>query len=141
MGLGKTICALMLRKTLSVKMVVVCPAYVKGVWKAESAKWTSEAKVVECKGTKPQPLPEFDIAVINYDILWAWQETLIAAGIKLVVFDEAHVAVEEKSRRAQAMRADSKCLRLSSGLDGHPFYWPFACPVERGRYPFPRSFR
>lgn len=142
MGLGKTVCTLMLQKSLNAKMVVVCPAYVKGVWVAETIKWLGDDKlVVMCKGTSLYELPKgWDIAIINYDILHAWAPKLIEEGVKLVAFDEVHIAVDEKSRRAQAMRAIAAACDYRVGLTGTPFtgrlkaLWNVCDTLSPGRF-------
>jgi superfamily II DNA or RNA helicase len=95
MGLGKSACALRAARYFRGQTLIVCPAFIKGVWMEEAAKWWPTARVVELEGTKATGLDptngDADLFVINYDILHAWAETL-AKSIRTVVFDECFPA-------------------------------------------------
>lgn len=68
-GLGKTLQVLLSIPTGG-RCVVVCPASVKGVWQAETAKWRTDLRVtvLSGRGSFRAPLPG-EVVVVNYDIL------------------------------------------------------------------------
>ncbi len=68
-GLGKT-CQALLAIPKRAPSVVVCPASVKGVWRAEAAKWRPDLKVEVLRGRKSFHWPQPGHAVVlNYDVL------------------------------------------------------------------------
>jgi hypothetical protein len=104
-GIGKSAQALRAARAFKDKTVIVCPSFVRGVWEAETAKWWPAATVALLSGTKPNPLQfvvntnaaneslvAADIAIIHYDILYAWVDALVAWGVKTMILDECFPA-------------------------------------------------
>ena len=130
MGLGKTAQALRAARCVrSHATVVVCPGYVKGVWKREVAKWwnktsTGPGPAVEIlSGTKNVPedmrLNSPTVFVVNYDILHAWAEPL-SKIVEFVIFDEAHFLMGANSRRSKAARQLARMAKWKLALTGTP---------------------
>ena len=127
-GLGKTVQAL---ATLEVDgafpAVVVCPASMKLTWERESQKWLPERSVTVIDGRAEtgwtEDADEAEIVVLNYDILEAHLERLVARAPRAVVFDESHYvknpgAARTKAALALAERTPEDALRLA--LTGTP---------------------
>lgn len=94
MGLGKTIQALTwIRRHPKMRpVVVVCPAFVKWVWKNQSWEHIHMRATVlsgqtpSKKGLKVQ----HDLIIVNYDILQYWIEYLKEQEPQAIIIDEAH---------------------------------------------------
>lgn len=95
MGLGKTpeaLAYLQLHPELRPAVLVV-PASIKIHWARHIDRWLSEGKrraVLEGRTPQPELLTDIDIAIVNYDILSGWADTLREWGYKIIIFDEAH---------------------------------------------------
>lgn len=125
MGLGKTVQALAtLQATKAYPAVIVVPASLKLNWQREAAKWLPMVRRIEVlSGRKPLPIdPDVGIVIINYDILDAWAQTLIAWGPKALVLDESHYCKTSKAKRTKAARAiaSSKTIEVRLLLSGTP---------------------
>jgi SWI/SNF-related matrix-associated actin-dependent regulator 1 of chromatin subfamily A len=154
LGLGKTLQSIVAIRALRQKTVIVCPAFVRGVWlDGELPKWWPTAHVVGLKGVKAQPVEldstwdektqhpaAIDVVVIHYDILYAWVDTLIAWGVKAVVFDEGHALMGERSRRTQAAVKLSAACTYRIMLTGTPMtsrprdLWSPVNTISEGRF-------
>src|SRR5206468_1748185 len=78
-GLGKTIEALaLLEEDDAFPAVVICPASLKLNWQREIEHWLPHRSVEVVSGTSGA-LPQADIVVLNYEIVHAHRERLIAA--------------------------------------------------------------
>lgn len=137
MGLGKTCQACHGIKIIGGDAIVVCPAFVRGVWEREIKKWLPRALVLGLSGTKAKELPDapiYDvfsrpralqgwdqrIYLVHYDIIYAWAAHLAHSGAKTIVFDEVHMLQGEKSRRSQACREVARAMTYRVGLSGTP---------------------
>jgi SWI/SNF-related matrix-associated actin-dependent regulator of chromatin subfamily A-like protein 1 len=142
-GLGKSAMAATAARALREKTVIVCPSFVRGVWldpkEGQLAKWWKDARPIGLSGTKPNPI-DCDVAVIHYDILYAWVDTLIAWGAKTVIFDEGHYAQSAKSRRTQAMDKLAATCSYRMMLTGTPMpsrpinLWAPVNVISEGRF-------
>ena len=112
-GTGKSAIAIRFARATKMKTLVVCPNNVRGVWAGsgflsrtadraphdgEVWKWWREAAahLFICSTTKPteeqlSQLAVSQVAICHYDILHAWAEPLLAAGVRVAIFDEAHL--------------------------------------------------
>ncbi len=114
-GLGKTLQAIRTARALRGKTLIVSPAFLKGVWVTglngdkmltppTPAGWPG----VKCQvlaGTKPDKTPidpDVHVLIINYDVLHAWVDTLIAWQPVTIIFDEAHVMMSDRARRTRS---------------------------------------
>lgn len=112
LGLGKTLVATLGMRALGYRSVVVCPAAVKGTsieaksWRRELSIWYPKAKLFFPEGVGPKKITEVpegtDVVVINYDILYAWIESILRWGPKIAILDEGHILSGKESRRSQA---------------------------------------
>lgn len=122
MGLGKTLTAIAAMADLR-KAIIVCPSYVRGVWRKELVKWAPERKVFfpEGIGKRVTAVPDdVDTIVIHYDILHAWASPILQWYPDVVCFDEAHMLQSEKSQRAIAARSIASVTPYKWGLTGTP---------------------
>jgi SWI/SNF-related matrix-associated actin-dependent regulator 1 of chromatin subfamily A len=154
MGLGKSAQALRAGRALKQDAVVVCPNFVRGVWEAEAKKWWPKARVTPLSGTKPTPLPPPGngptLYIIHYDIVHAWADTLVAAGVagnlKTAIFDEGHLLQSEKARRSQACKAVARACANRIMLTGTPIQnrpkdlWNPIDTISEGRFGKPFDF-
>lgn len=107
MGLGKTVQALaLLQATQQFPAVIICPTSLRLNWKREAQKWLPGKSIDVLYGVKPYAVRE-DIAIIGYDVLHGWCDTLQA---KSVVIDESHYTKNGSARRTQAaLRLADRC--------------------------------
>ncbi|MHB8531159.1 MAG: DEAD/DEAH box helicase, partial [Solirubrobacteraceae bacterium] len=107
-GLGKTIEALAtLEAAGAYPAVVVCPANLKLNWLREIERWLPQRTARALAGTAggrggAGGVAAPDIAVINYDILGARLQELIAQRPRGLVIDEAHYCKNASAQRTQA---------------------------------------
>lgn len=97
MGLGKTIQALGLINLKEYrKVLIVCPASLKGNWAREAKKWLVGGQTI---GIVNGEFPQTEVTIINYDILKKWHTELRLVQWDLIVCDEAHYLKNNKSQR------------------------------------------
>jgi SNF2 family DNA or RNA helicase len=119
MGLGKTLQAIATLEHLDVKSksaksvvypaVVVCPPTLVLNWAKEYEKWLPERKVVTVKNRKDFPEPGYDVLVVGYSNLKAWENQL--KNHNSYVFDESHMC---KSPDAQRTKSAVKISKTAS---------------------------
>lgn len=104
MGLGKTIQALawiQLNRKTSAPALVICPASLKENWRREVNTHTTLSCVV-LAGKYPIHISgDFDVYIINYDVLPGWTDAL-AQQFKTVILDEGQYIKNRKSKRSKA---------------------------------------
>lgn len=91
MGCGKTIQAIGIINAIEIegKILIVCPAIMKLVWKLELDKWlVNKGLKVEVWDSKKQP--DADIIIVNYAILRKLQDVLLKISFHIVIGDEIH---------------------------------------------------
>ncbi|MDP2336398.1 MAG: DEAD/DEAH box helicase [Bacteroidota bacterium] len=125
MGLGKTIQAIgtaVLKKQIFgfKKVLVVCPASLKGQWKKEIEKFSEEkALIVEGfpdEREKQYRDTEHLFFIVNYETILRDQLAINKAGIDLLVLDEAQRAKNYETKTAASIkRLDSKHVLIITG--------------------------
>jgi SNF2 family DNA or RNA helicase len=114
-GLGKTFQAIAsVHAADAFPVLVVCQGNMKYGWHRA---WQSACpnRIVDVlKGRKPSRIPDVDVIVINYDILDAWKDEILAFGPKSLINDESHNLKNPKAKRT---KADMEIAR-SIGDDG-----------------------
>jgi len=101
--------------------VIVCPSNVKYGWARECEKLGLPEPLIitSKKPTDDMRIAEEDgIVIINYDIIAAWQDILM--GAKTIVFDEAQMLANEKSKRSKAAKAIARKAIHRIALSGTP---------------------
>jgi SNF2 family DNA or RNA helicase len=113
MGLGKSLEALTLagidfEMGRAKKLLIVCPATLKGNWAEEIAKHTNFSYVV-VDGTPKKREAQlldgefvFDVTIINYELLPKYVDRLNTMGFGIVILDESHYIKGYKSVRTKA---------------------------------------
>ncbi len=155
MGLGKTPTGTLAARALGYRTVIVCPASVKGVtkearsWRRDLGIWYPKAKLFFPEGVSPKKItavPEgTDVVVINYDILYAWLESLIAWGPKVLGLDEGHIMSGKNSRRSQAVAELRAVVSYCWIFTGTPMLnkpkdlWGILCALCPGRFGDPEK--
>ncbi len=127
-GLGKTVQALAtLEADDAFPAVVVCPASMKLMWEREAGIWLPGRSValLEGRGEKEWAVEARDaeILVLNYDILDAHLERLMAREPRALVLDESHYVKNARARRTKAAQALAGALpegALRLALTGTP---------------------
>lgn len=104
MGLGKSLQAItVLRRVKQFPAVVCVPAFLKYNWIAELTKFAPELTVYVCQGqTAKLPKKQFQIYVINYDILQFWVNEFLKIKAQFLVFDESHFLKNKAAKRTKA---------------------------------------
>ena len=119
MGLGKTIQAIVAWNMANAKRVlVVCPASLKLNWKKEIHKWSTKPYSVHVVGpAKWKPFrSEYQVVVINYDILRKHHDELREFEWDFLVADEAHYVKSSKAIRSKELLGFNPTKReLSNG--------------------------
>ena len=100
MGLGKTLTSIAAAQFLPGRVLVVCPASARGVWKQEVRAWTTERARVLQPGDPVARAEEGDekYVVVAYSGLAKFGDALARQPFDLVILDESHYV---KSRNAQ----------------------------------------
>ncbi|RNJ77682.1 MAG: DEAD/DEAH box helicase [Nitrosopumilus sp. H8] len=154
MGLGKTVETLAYVATdkQTFPVLVVAPLVTLNNWEREIAKFLkkkskngriSESKtpsVAMIRTGKREDLPESDIYLINYELLFKRRADLEALGIRTIVCDEVHNLRSKTTQKYKAVKklaaADSVLYRI--GLSGTPIYnrgseiWPIIDIIHPG---------
>jgi superfamily II DNA or RNA helicase len=124
-GLGKTVQALAaLEKESAFPAIVLCPASMKLTWQRESRHWLPRRTVEVIEGRADEAWTDAaeaaEIVVLNYDILEAHLDRLLARSPEALVFDESHYLKNPQAQRtkaalalASAMKPDSLRLALT----------------------------
>lgn len=125
LGLGKTMQAITAARALRQKTIVLCPNFGRGVWLDEELpRWWPAAKVIGLVGIKPTPvagpLNEQDVAVVHFEILYAWTEALIAWGARTLIIDEGQAFAGLEARRSIAARKLAAVCSHRMMLTGTP---------------------
>jgi SNF2 family DNA or RNA helicase len=97
-GLGKTLQALStLVAENAFPAVVVCPNTLKLNWRNEIRKFYPHLTVNVVSGKSSEALPEADITIINYDIVYERVDDLLALNPVALVADESHAIKNGKA--------------------------------------------
>ncbi len=130
-GLGKTVQAIRAARALRGKTIIVVPNFLKSVWTTAitgdktltpptPVGWPG-AKFELLGKTKPWPIkPDTQIVIINYDVLYAWADTLIEWQPSTIIFDEAHYLMGGKARRTRSAARISGACANRFGLSATP---------------------
>lgn len=108
-GLGKTIQALTVLANHPEwrPAVIVCPASIKGGWERQASQHLG-MRVTVLGSRSPEnyqiPPARNEVFCINYDVLSAWADWLIARNPKVVVADECHFAGNKQAQRTKALK-------------------------------------
>ena len=120
-GLGKTAQALawLQMHPELIRTLVVVPASVKLNWKNETKMWMTKPDTEILNGTKPYGLSS-KIVIINYDILKAWADTIIAWAPQLIIADEIQYCKSSSTLRTKALKKIAKNVPHFIALSGTP---------------------
>jgi hypothetical protein len=142
LGLGKSCQATVAARALKQKTVIVCPSFVRSVWlDQELKKWWPAAKVTGLMTTKAAAIDaEADVAVIHYDILHAWVDSIISWGARTCIFDEGHFFRGRVTRRTGAGKKLASACTHRIMLTGTPMpnkiidVWSPVDVISEGRF-------
>mgnify|MGYP003137313569 CR=1 FL=1 len=118
MGLGKSLQALScIEFAEHERVLIVCPAIVKNNWENEIEKWIGTHHRHEFASTfiingRKGDIETARFNIINYDILDARLDHLMAIDYDCIIFDEVHRIKNPKSKATKA------ALKLAKGKDG-----------------------
>ena len=104
MGLGKTATSLSwVRMNPDFeRVVVIATASTKSQWVREAKKWGVQLPFWILSGRTPHALPKRGAVVLNWDILEAWADALIAWNPRTVIADEVQAVGNPKAKRSKA---------------------------------------
>ena len=120
MGLGKTVQAIGVMNSLpeAKRILVVCPASLKGNWAAEVKKWDTCGREVCVFPALPTNM--VGVTIVNYDML----KKVEPHNWDLLILDEAHYAKNAAAKRTQLVRAHAKQARRILAMTGTPLDKP-----------------
>lgn len=120
MGLGKTIQAIgIINCTKNIERVlIVCPATLKYVWKNELEKWlvNKNLKIVMWDSKNQD---KGDIIIVNYDIIKRFKK-LFKNKLSIIIGDEIHYCKSNKAMRSKAFYSIAKKAQKRIYLTGTP---------------------
>lgn len=132
MGLGKTaqtLAHLLLEKEsgrLDRPALIVLPTSLLFNWKQEAARFAPDLRLLSLHGPQRALLfpliPEQDLVMTTYPLLWRDEEALSAHQYRLLVLDEAQNVKNAASRAAQVvrkLRADQRFCLTGTPLENH----------------------
>lgn len=101
MGLGKTIQAIATLEHLNnyYPAVVICPPTLTLNWANEYKKWAPERKTAVVKNRKDFPSEPYDVLIIGYSNIHAWQPRL--ENHRAYIFDESHYCKTPEAQRTK----------------------------------------
>lgn len=108
MGVGKTAQAIRALDLIGArKVLVICPAAVREVWKGEFKKFALTHRRV-IKGRDIQDLNlwlrnKADVLLLSYEMATSWAKRIEGDLIDAIIFDEAHYLKNDQSQRTRAM--------------------------------------
>lgn len=117
MGLGKslqalTVAAIDFERGWASRVLIVCPATLKGNWMNEIRTMTHFSAMVVAGTPKERrhQIDQFaengtDILIVNYEQVVAHQLALDSLGFDIVIYDEGHYFKNPKSKRTKAVLA------------------------------------
>lgn len=106
MGLGKTLEAL---KWLQINpnkrpVIVVCPAFLKWVWKTEARQHLKmHTKILDGQTPATKPDHKYQIFIINYEVLQYWIDWLKQLMPQVLILDECHYIKNLRAKRTKAI--------------------------------------
>lgn len=143
MGLGKTnqVCTLAHRQNLW-PLLVVCPASLKHNWERELRTWAGADSLI-LSGKVPADLPDElpKAVIVNYDILYEQQQTLLNVPWKCIAFDECHNLANRSAKRTKAAKRLSRLSTKVIGISGTPVmnrpadFWPILNIIRPELFP------
>jgi len=114
-GLGKTRQAIVTCKAKgSKRILVIMKASLKLNWANEIARCAPEWDMQILKGTTPYQTTA-RVVLINFDILTAWADSLIADGFDAVIIDESHY-VKSKGTVKSPVQRTVAALKLTADI-------------------------
>lgn len=142
MGLGKSAQAIVAAMAMGGHVLVVCPSFVRGVWRKELQKWWRDAHVLGLEGLKAinTILPDDNVIVCHYDIIHAHVEALLEWGVDTLIIDEAQFLSNGKARRSQAVKVIALEAKNRIALTGTPMtnrpkdLWNIVDTISPGRF-------
>lgn len=104
MGTGKSLTALgwvKLNQDFQ-RVVILATSSTKTQWPREAKKWGIQMPFWVLSGRTPHALPKRGAVVLNWDILEAWADSLIAWDPQTVIADEVQAVGNPKAKRSKA---------------------------------------
>lgn len=84
------------------RVVVIATSSTKTQWPREAKKWGIQMPFWVLSGRTPHALPKKGAVVLNWDILEAWADALIAWDPQTVIADEVQAVGNPKAKRSKA---------------------------------------
>jgi len=106
------------------KVLIVCPNSLKYNWKNELEKWLTKDYNIGVVERKDFP-EEYDILIINYDVVSKHEEKLKSHKWDLFVADESHYVKNSKAKRTKSLLGKGK----SKGIEAHKSVFMTGTPI------------
>lgn len=128
MGLGKTVMALMVMKTLNLKRtLVICKAALKSNWEHETYRWCTPefglVRVINDPKIEKPWLAVCPITIISYESLYrtSWyNDDAITSQFDLCILDECQQIKNHTTKRAIAVKITTRNIKHIIALSGTP---------------------
>ena len=122
MGLGKTVEVIGLINTLPSdgRILIVCPATIRLVWKMELEKWLLTKRPIQIikRADEVFSTDKSAIIIINYDKAYQYRSQLLGELWSLVIADECHYLRNAETKRSSVVLATKARRRVA--LSGTP---------------------
>jgi superfamily II DNA or RNA helicase len=118
-GLGKTLQALAAALYLPGRILVVCPAGARNVWKNEIQQHTTSSAFIFRPPMKDKPKKE-KFLVASYDAVLGHLEDIPLDEVEMVILDEAHYVKNKDALRTQAVHGALRKIEKRLLLSGTP---------------------
>ena len=81
------------------RVLIICPASLKGNWAREFAKWTTHRLSIGI-ATSKEPWPPDHVVIVNYDILDRFEKEIAGTVFDYLIVDECHYVKNSNTKRA-----------------------------------------
>ncbi|HET6406209.1 MAG TPA: DEAD/DEAH box helicase [Candidatus Thermoplasmatota archaeon] len=122
MGLGKTLTSIAAAQFLPGRVLVVCPASARSVWKQEVLAWTTEQVRVLHPTDPPAKASEGKekYVVVAYSGLARFADELAKTPFELIILDESHYVKSRKAQRTKLVQEKLRHIPRRLILSGTP---------------------
>jgi SWI/SNF-related matrix-associated actin-dependent regulator 1 of chromatin subfamily A len=150
MGLGKSIQVIGIINALGYqinRILIVCPATMRLVWRDELFRWLVRRLSVGVAGVDPvseQILARVHVLIVNYDRLQRMERLVTTRQWDLAILDECHLVKNPDAKRSEVAFKIQAARRL--GLSGTPLpnrpieLYPILSWLDPGRWPASSRF-
>lgn len=101
------------------KTLIVCPAFLKEMWRRELISWAGFPSYV-CEGQTPSKIKKTSVVICNYGILQHWIASIMEWGPETIVTDECQYLINPESIRSQMVKQVNRPAEKFIALSATP---------------------